>query len=187
MRLALRVERAPPDLRAEIEADIGDMKDMIGSALAFVRDTQRPLRRQRLSLRSLAESVADEMADGGADVSMEPADDIVVDADVAALKSLLANLVGNAVKYAGSARLRLLREGDLAVIEVADDGPGVPEIHLDRLFEPFYRIEPSRNRETGGSGLGLASARAAARAHGGDVTVENRAGGGLLARALLPV
>ncbi|MDB5738323.1 MAG: hypothetical protein JWO65_1991 [Sphingomonas bacterium] len=187
MRLALRVEKVPLGLREEIEGDIGEMKDMIGAALAFVRDTARPLRRQRLSLRALVESVADGMTDMGADVVVEPGEDIVVEADVSALKTLVANLVGNAVKYAGAARVRLVRQGALAVIEVADDGPGVPEAHFDRLFEPFYRLEPSRNRETGGSGLGLASARAVARAHGGDVTLANRAEGGLLACALLPV
>ena len=187
MRLALRVEKVPMPVRAEIEADIVEMKDMIGAALAFVRDTARPLRRQRMSLRALVESVADGMVDMGADAVVAAGPDIVVEADVAALKTLVANLVGNAVKYAGSARIAITRVDGHAEIAVTDDGPGVPEEQIDRLFEPFYRLEPSRNRETGGSGLGLASARAVARAHGGDVTLDNRAGGGLRARATLPL
>jgi signal transduction histidine kinase len=187
MRLALRVEKVPLPIRAEMEADLAEMKEMIATALAFVRDTARPLRRQRLSLRALVESVADGMVDMGADVAVAAGEDIVVEADVGALKTLVANLVGNAVKYAGAARIGIWRADGHAVIAVTDEGPGVPEAHLDRLFEPFYRVEPSRNRETGGSGLGLASARAVARAHGGDVTLANRPEGGLIARALLPV
>jgi signal transduction histidine kinase len=187
MRLALRVEKVPMPVRAEIEADIVEMKDMIGAALAFVRDTARPLRRQRMSLRALVESVADGMVDMGADVTVAEGPDVVVEADVAALKTLVANLVGNAVKFAGATRIAIARVGDQAEIAVTDDGPGVPEDQIDRLFEPFYRLEPSRNRETGGSGLGLASARAVARAHGGDVTIANRAEGGLRALATLPL
>lgn len=187
MRLALRVEKAGPELRAPMEADIHEMREMIGNALAFVRDIGRPPRRQKLSLRALVESVADEMADLGADVTVELGDDLVIEADVAGLKALLANLIGNAVAYAGQARVRYAQVDGHALIEVADDGPGLPEDMLERVFEPFFRAEPSRNRETGGSGLGLASARAVARAHGGEITLANRAEGGLVARALLPL
>jgi signal transduction histidine kinase len=187
MRLSLRVEKAAPELRGAMEADIAEMTEMIGAALAFVRDTGRPPRRQKLSLRALVESVADEMVDLGADVSVELGDDIVIDADVAGLKSLFANLIGNAIAYAGQARVRMTRPDGHALIEVADDGPGLPDELLERVFEPFFRAEPSRNRETGGSGLGLASARAVARAHGGNVVLLNRAEGGLLARVLLPL
>jgi signal transduction histidine kinase len=187
MRLSLRVEKAAPDLRGAMEADIHEMREMIGTALAFVRDIGRPPRRQKLSLRALVESVGDEMVDLGADVTVEPGEDVVIEADVSGLKALLANLIGNAVAYAGQARVRIARPDGHALIEVADDGPGLPEDLLERVFEPFFRAEPSRNRETGGSGLGLASARAVARAHGGEVTLINRAEGGLLARVLLPL
>ena len=187
MRLALRVEKVPQAERAAMEADIAEMKEMITSALAFVRDTGPPLRRQRMSLRALVESVADDMADRGADVVVEPGEDVVIDADVAGIKALLANLIGNALAYAGQARVRIARPDGHVLIEVADNGPGLPEELLERVFEPFFRAEPSRNRDTGGSGLGLASARAVARAHGGDVTLLNRAEGGLLARVLLPL
>jgi signal transduction histidine kinase len=186
MRLSLRVEKAG-ELRAPMEADIAEMREMIGAALAFVRDIGRPPRRQKLSLRALVESIADEMADLGADVVVELGDDVVIEADIAGLKALLANLIGNAVAYAGQARIRIARPDGDALIEVADNGPGLPEDLLERVFEPFFRAEPSRNRETGGSGLGLASARAVARAHGGDITLINRPEGGLLARVLLPL
>ena len=187
MRLALRVEKVAPVERAAMEADIAEMKEMIASALAFVRDTGRPPRRQRLSLRALTESVADGMADMGKDVTVEPGEDVVINADVAGLKAMLSNLIINALAYAGEARVRIAQADCQAFIEVADNGPGLPEELLERVFEPFFRAEPSRNRETGGSGLGLASARAVARAHGGDVTLLNRAEGGLLVRVMLPL
>ena len=82
--------------------------------------------------------------------------------------------------------MALVREAGQAVIEVRDEGPGIAEGDLDRVFEPFFRSEPSRNRDTGGIGLGLASVRAVARAHGGDATIENRPEGGLLARVTIP-
>ena len=78
------------------------------------------------------------------------------------------------------------RSGNEAAIEVGDKGPGIPDGELDYVLEPFVRLETSRNRETGGSGLGLALARSAAQAHGGRLELENRAGGGLVARILLP-
>ena len=109
-----------------------------------------------------------------------------------ALKRALANLVANAVNYGGGAVVRLtppaggMSHGALT-IEVDDDGPGIPPQELDRAFEPFHRGEPSRNRETGGVGLGLPIARNIFRAHGGDVTLSNRPSGGLRATVTLPV
>ena len=127
------------------------------------------------------------MTDMGNDVTLDPGEAIVVEGNPAALKALMSNLVGNSVKYAGRARMSLGVEDGQAVIEVTDDGPGIPDEDLDRVFEPFFRSEPSRNRDTGGIGLGLASVRAVARAHGGDAVVENRPERGLRARVTLPV
>ncbi|MCW3845963.1 ATP-binding protein [Sphingomonas sp. LB-2] len=186
MRLELRMENAPEKIRRACEADIRDMESMLAATLAFVRDTTRPQGRRPLDLRSLAENVTDDMTDLGNDVTLDPGEAIVLDGNPAALKAMISNLVGNAVKYAGSAQLSLAREDGQAVIEVRDSGPGIAPEDVDRVFEPFFRSEPSRNRDTGGIGLGLASVRAVARAHGGDATVENRPEGGLLARATLP-
>jgi signal transduction histidine kinase len=110
----------------------------------------------------------------------------VIEGDPVALKRLVSNLVDNALKYGGAARGQVYAENDMAIIEVDDDGPGVPPGEMERVFEPFYRGEPSRNRETGGIGLGLAVVRSLARAHGGDVTLHNRAEGGLRACVRLP-
>jgi two-component system, OmpR family, sensor kinase len=94
--------------------------------------------------------------------------------------------VDNALKFGSRARARVLAEGDMAIIEVDDDGPGMPENEIERVFEPFHRVETSRSRETGGIGLGLSVARAVARGHGGDVVLRNRDSGGLRARVSLP-
>ena len=98
--------------------------------------------------------------------------------DAVALQRLFGNLVDNALKYGGAARVRIREQDRQAVVEIEDDGPGLPSAELARVFEPFYRHEPSRNRETGGIGLGLAVVRSIARAHGGDVTLHNRPEGG---------
>lgn len=186
MRLSLRLEKAPDGLRLASEDDIQEMSNRIGAAMAFVRDMTRHASRQRLDLRSLAESITDDFGDRGAQVTLAPGAPLTMEGDVPALKALLANLVDNAIKYAGSAEIRLFRANDTVVIEVADDGPGLDQGDLDQAFEPFFRAERSRSRDTGGSGLGLASVRAVARAHGGDARLENRPEGGLLARITLP-
>jgi len=187
MRLSLRLEKAPDEIRLAGEEDIREMSERIGAAMAFVREMTRHVRRQRLDLRSLAESVTTDAADAGGDVTLLPGPAIGIDGDAPSLKALLTNLVSNAVNYAGNAQVSLSAGKGVAIIEVRDTGPGMAPADLARAFEPFFRAERSRNRDTGGTGLGLASVRAVARAHGGDTTIENLPDGGLLARVTLPV
>ena len=185
-RLKFRIEATPDDVRAKLAADIDQMEAMIAATLGFVRDTNRPAERTKLELASLLESVMDEAAETGGDATVERAEKTVIEGDPVALKRLVSNLVENALKYGGSARGRVYAEDGMAIVEVDDDGPGVSPADLERVFEPFYRGEPSRNRGTGGIGLGLAVVRSLARAHGGDVTLANRPGGGLRASVRLP-
>ena len=187
MRLTMRLERAPAELRVAAEEDIHEMNQRIASVMAFVRDMNRPTRRQKLNLRFLAQSVTDDFADQGAAVTLEDGGSIIMTGDPPALKALFANLISNAVKYGGSARVSCTREQESAKIEVVDSGQGMAEEDLAAAFEPFFRAERSRGRETGGIGLGLASVRAVARAHGGDATLENRPDGGLRACVILPI
>jgi two-component system, OmpR family, sensor kinase len=187
MRLGLRLEAAPDALRQACEGDIRDMEAMISATLSYLRDTTKQGVRKPLDLRSLAETVTDDMSDRGQAVTLMPGEPVVIEGNSPALKAMLNNLVTNALKYAGSAEVSLAEADGQALIEVCDDGPGVPPEDLDRVFEPFFRGERSRNRDTGGIGLGLASARAVARAHGGDLTIRNRAEGGLSALVTLPV
>lgn len=185
-RLKFRIEAAPDDIRPKLAADIDQMEAMIAATLGFVRDTNRPAERTKLELASLLESVMDEAAETGGDATVEQAEKTVIEGDPVALKRLVQNLVENALKYGGAARGRVYADDGMAIIEIDDDGPGVPPAELERVFEPFYRGEPSRNRETGGMGLGLAVVRSLARAHGGDVTLVNRQDGGLRASVRLP-
>jgi signal transduction histidine kinase len=187
MRLGLRIEDADPAIRTACECDIREMQAMISAVMAYVRESSRIGVRRPLDLRSLAETVVDEASDRGAAVSLETGDPVVIEADPVALKAMLANLVGNAIKYAGGAQLVLERREHEAVITVRDRGPGIPDEDMERVFDPFFRGERSRNRDTGGMGLGLASARAAARAHGGDITLHRRDGGGMCAMVTLPL
>jgi signal transduction histidine kinase len=185
-RIRFRIEAAPDDVRAKLVSDIDQMDEMISAALSFVRDASKAGERARVDLLSLLESVADEAADTGADVAVEPSPPIVIEGDSLALRRLLTNLIDNAIKYGGGARASLRAQPGFAVIEIADDGPGLDGEELEQVFEPFYRHEPSRNRETGGIGLGLAVVRSVARAHGGDVTLHKRPDRGLIARVMLP-
>ncbi|GGL07587.1 ATP-binding protein [Caulobacter rhizosphaerae] len=185
-RLRFRIEAVPDDVRAKLASDIDQMEAMIAATMAFVRDTTRPAERTRLELASLLESIIDEAAETGGQASVELGEKIVIDGDPVALRRLLTNLVENGLKYGGAVQARVRAEGRLAVIEIDDNGPGIVPAELDRVFEPFFRSEPSRNRETGGIGLGLAVVRSVARAHGGDATLHNRPEGGLRARVELP-
>ncbi len=186
-RVRFRIEAAPEPLRSKIIADIDQMDAMISSAMAFVRDASDPVERRKLELVSLVESVADEMAETGLSVTSEGDGPVVIHGDPIGLRRLVTNLIDNAVKFAGSAHARVYAEDGSAIVEVDDDGPGVPEGEREKLFEPFQRGEPSRSRATGGTGLGLAVVRSVARGHGGDASLENRVGGGLRARATLPM
>jgi len=186
-RLRFRAEQAPDALRDRMAADVEEMDALIGQAMAYVRGETPSERREPFDLATLAADCAADFAETGADIAFDGQAALPVVADPAALRRALGNLIGNAVKYAGSARVTALAPDEQAVILVEDDGPGLPADELDAVFEPFRRGERSRNRETGGAGLGLTVARQAARAAGGDVTLETREGGGLTARLTLPL
>jgi signal transduction histidine kinase len=187
MRLALRLERAPDEVRRGAERDMADMQAMIAAATDYVRGTTHAGTRRRLDLRSLAESAVDDLADRGERVSIVPGDPVVVEGDPVALRTVIDNLLGNAVRYAGDAELTIAGDGRAATLEVRDHGEGIPDRDLERAFEPFYRTERSRNRDTGGIGLGLASVRGVVHQHGGAATLRNHPDGGLVARVILPI
>lgn len=186
-RLRFRIENVPEDVRVKMAADIDQMEDMISAALTFVRDTTRDGERTPLELSSLLESLCDEMAETGADTQVELGEKVVLHGDPLALRRLFTNLLENAVKFGGRARARVYSDATSAIVEIEDDGPGIPIEEVERVFEPFYRREPSRSRQTGGIGLGLAVVRSIARGHGGDVVFINRPGGGLTAKVQLPI
>lgn len=139
-----------------------------------------------VDLVSLVESVCDDMADVGAPVSFEGTAKLPVTCRPAAMRRVIRNLVDNAVAYGNAAAVSVAPVGAEVRVVVDDHGPGIAPVDLERVFEPFVRLERSRNRSTGGVGLGLSIARSIARGHGGDIFLENRPGGGLRATLTLP-
>ncbi len=186
-RIRFKLEKAEPSLRAAVDADVEQMEQMIASVLAFIRDVSAGRPREKIDLLSLLECVVDDAALVGGAVEIGETRSVTVEADGLALQRLFANLVDNALKYGKSATLSLASEGREAVVEISDLGPGLPENELERVFTPFYRAEAARTLDAGGVGLGLALARATARAHGGDVVLWNRPEGGLTAEVRLPL
>lgn len=186
-RVRFKMEQADDGLRASVGSDLDEMEAMITAVLGFLRDATETRTRGEVDLLSVLETVVDDAIDAGGAADLVESDPVVVEADDLALKRLFANLVENAIKYGGGATVTLKTEDGAAVVEIADQGPGLPEAELERVFEPFYRAEPSRNRETGGMGLGLAVARSIARAHGGEVSLRAGAPVGLTAVVRLPL
>jgi len=187
-RLRLRAEFVEDaEQRQKMLADLEAMERMVASALAFARDDTAREPHVMADLRSLLQRVCDDVADAGHEVTLEAADRAVrYGCRTAALRRALTNLVDNAAKYGHRARVSLRDDGDWLVITIDDDGPGIPEERKEDAFKPFQRLEASRSPQTGGTGLGLTVARTVIRAHGGDITLINRDGGGLRAEVILP-
>ena len=191
-RLKLRAEFIDDEeQRAKIMADLEELEAMVSATLAFGRDVRSGEPVTSVDLVELLRTVLDEAGDARPEAAEALAYDgpahLPVRVRSLSLKRALSNLIGNAVAYGGAARVRLLPPVDgMLTIEIEDDGPGIPPEELDRVFEPFHRGEPSRNRETGGMGLGLPIARNIMRAHGGDVALANRPQGGVKVTVTLP-
>lgn len=184
-RMRYKLEAAPDGVKDSVLSDVDQMEAMITAVLAFIRDASALQDRRRLDLLSVLEVVSDDAAMMGGDVAIESGEPMTIEADGLALQRLFANLVSNALKYGGQARIRLTRGENEAVVEISDAGPGLASGELDRVFQPFYRAESARTLE-GGVGLGLSAARSIARAHGGDLTLANGSPG-LIATVRLPL
>jgi signal transduction histidine kinase len=186
-RLRLRAEFVDDDeQRAKMLADLDDMEAMICATLAFARDDTASEHRVKLDLATLVQGMVEDWDDLGAKTSYDGPDHLVTQARPNALKRALGNLVDNAIKYGGGAHVALAASESELRITIDDTGPGIPDGDFERVFAPFVRLEASRSRDTGGTGLGLAVARAAIRAHGGDILLANRPEGGLRVTVVLP-
>jgi signal transduction histidine kinase len=174
------------EARAKIVETLAQMQAMAEAVLDFARGDAETEPTRPADLTALMESVVEDAAAKGNDVSFEDSPPVVLRCRPFALRRALGNLVENATFYGQRARVRVNSNADEVQVVIDDDGPGIPQGDLERVFEPFVRLENSRNRATGGAGLGLAIARTIARSHGGDVRLENRPEGGLRAIVTLP-
>jgi signal transduction histidine kinase len=187
-RLRLRTELIGDEaLRVKFARDLAEMEAMTAAALDFLRGARVDEPVQPVDVLALLESLQADMEEAGHAVQIQGQAAAPYPARPLALKRCLTNLMENAIKYGGgTAEVRIEDGAGQLRIVVADHGPGIPEAEIEQVFEPFYRVEGSRSRATGGVGLGLSVARDIARAHGGELVLRNRVGGGIEAILTMP-
>lgn len=187
-RLRLRAEFIQDaEQQQKMLADLEQMEAMISATLAFAQDDAGGEARKPFDLAVLLQGLSDDATDAGHAATYDGQPQFAFSGRPVALKRAFGNLIDNAVNYGGGARIVLRTNPDQATVSIDDDGPGIPDDQLKRVFQPFYRIENSRSRETGGVGLGLAVVRSIIRGHGGDVTLANRDEVGLTVTVTLPL
>jgi signal transduction histidine kinase len=185
-RLKLRVESIDdPVQRERFTADLDEMNDMVTGALALFKGLNEDEAAVPVRIEAMLEEVRKEFAELGAAFAITGASTGPIAAKPGALKRCLTNLLSNALKYGKNVAVSIEDGADL-VLRVTDEGPGIPDEMLERVFEPFFRLESSRSSETGGTGLGLSIARDVAQAHGGSLVLRNRVPHGLEAELRLP-
>jgi len=186
-RMRLRAELLEDaSLRQKFEADLLEMEAMVTQTLEFMRGLSNREPTQLIDIMGLLESLQADNEAMGRTVTIDGSLATPLKGMPQLLKRCISNLIDNAVLYGQQAEITVEDGADALTIRVRDHGPGIPESDIDKVFEPFYRLEGSRSRDTGGTGLGLSIARNIAQAHGGDVRLRNHAGGGLEAILTLP-
>ncbi len=186
--LRVRAEMVDDDeTREALAASIAELQDLVESTLVYARGTSSAEPMEQTDLGAFLTLLVADYAQTGREVSLSPPP-AALGARIrpVAIRRALRNLIDNALRYGSAARIAIDRKGGDILVHIDDDGPGIDEADLSRVFEPFVRLEASRSRDTGGTGLGLAIARAILRAHGGEVTLENREPSGLRATIRLP-
>ena len=186
-RIRLRLEKvADPDLQQRLIGDLSAMQEMVREGLDLARSTDTTETMQALDLDSLLDSVCADATDARQQVVLNGRAAMALLGRPLALRRCLVNLIDNAVKYGQQASVTVERLAGAARIRIRDGGPGIAQAELARVFEPFYRIETSRSRESGGTGLGLTIARNIAEQHGGSIALANHPAGGLEVTLMLP-
>ena len=185
--LRLRAEFIEDDeIRNKILETLEDMQRMTEATLAFVREEAAVEPTRLVDLTALIESIVSDLTDLGNDATFAPTERVVYACRPTGIKRALSNLIENAIRYGEIASVELSERDGLTIITIDDQGPGIPKDQIERMFEPFVRLDESRNEETGGIGLGLAIARSIIHSHGGDIDLANRREGGLRATVSLP-
>lgn len=186
-RMRLRLEQCEDEpLRARLADDLAAMRVLVNEGLDLARSLDSGQPAETLDLGALLQSLCDDAEDAGADARFEGPAGALVSGRPEALRRSFLNLIDNAVKYGGRVRVSLEREGGDWRVRVRDSGPGIPERHLADVMQPFFRLETSRSRETGGTGLGLPIAANLLAVQGGSLRLRNLPEGGLEACVRLP-
>ncbi|WLH34206.1 ATP-binding protein [Pseudomonas sp. FP2196] len=185
-RLKLRLENISDDkLQSQMRQDLNDMIGMLDATLTYLHEQRTSEALQLMDVQALVESLCENAQDQGADAQVN-GHCAPMQVQPMALRSCINNLMDNALRYAGQARIELQDQREQLLIRVIDHGPGIAEDKREAVFEPFYRLEGSRNRNSGGVGLGMTIAREAAQRLGGQLNLEETPGGGLTAIIRLP-
>lgn len=186
-RLRMRLETTPlePQFQQRSVADLAEMNALIDAVLEVFRGPGAGSAPRQVDVAALVQALVDDHTEQGARLTLQAAP-AVLHTEALPLRRIVDNLVGNALRYAGQAEVSVRHEGGQVVVAVVDSGPGIPEAELEAVMQPFVRLESSRNRATGGAGLGLFIARELAQRLGGRLQLANRAGGGLRAELWLP-
>ncbi len=184
MRISLEFVE-DPELRDRLQANLGELQELTEAVLSAARGTGGEIKRN-VDLSALVESLCADLDELGEPVTCTTQTPAPLTCRPNEIRRAVRNLVENAVSYGGKAQVGISQAGNDYEIVVEDEGPGIPEADRGRVFDPFVRLESSRNEATGGTGLGLTLVKAIAEGHGGGVTLENKAGGGLRARLRLP-
>ncbi|KPG93977.1 MULTISPECIES: cell wall metabolism sensor histidine kinase WalK [Pseudomonas] len=185
-RLKLRLENISDErLQGQMRQDLDDMIGMLDATLTYLHEQRTSEALQMMDVQALVESLAENAQDQGADVQVS-GHCTPLPVQPMALRSCINNLMDNALRYAGQAQIELQDQREQLLIRVIDHGPGIAADKREAVFEPFYRLEGSRNRNSGGVGLGMTIAREAAQRLGGQLNLEETPGGGLTAIIRLP-
>lgn len=187
-RLQLRMDNLPMEAedREALEDDIAEMRDLLASLQTYVEADNTETPAQRVDLAAMAQTLVDGAVEHGRKAVYHGPDQLVVTARPLALRRALSNLIDNAVHYGGAARVGLVRNAAGVALSVEDEGPGIPPEDLERVLQPFVRLDHARSRSTAGMGLGLAIVARAVEAEGGTLTLSNLPRGGLRALIRLP-
>ncbi len=178
-RMRMRLESLAHEPAAQrCIADLREMNELIDSVLEVFRGEGASEPTQRMDVFALVQAMADDLVEQGNHVSAAGLA-VTIEVQPQALRRALSNLMGNALRYGNTADVMVFRDPGGARIVIDDDGPGIPDDQLDAVFQPFYRVDNSRSRSTGGAGLGLYIARELIQRQGGRLTLSNRPDGGL--------
>ncbi len=187
-RLRLRAEFIEDvEQKEKAAADLDEMQAMLEATLSFARDDVADEHPVAVDLAAMLQSLAADFADAGRAASYDGPDRLTLQGRPVALRRVFQNLIDNALRYGEEAGVSLRQADGWAEVQIDDRGPGIPPELRERVFDPFFRVEASRSRDTGGSGLGLAVVRAIVQRHDGEIALEDRPGGGLRVRVLLPL